>query len=117
MKALNFHLTFFSIIFFSIQAISQSSLSVTILDENKDPTPVRVRVVDTIGNVVGLPAEVISIMYGRDDRPERYSYQPDSSFYVDGYFRMDLQPGAHTISLSKGIEYLDQDYEVLLDKN
>ena len=45
---------------------------------------------------------------GRDDRPERYGYQPDSSFYVDGMFTMSLAEGKYSMYLSKGTEYVDQ---------
>jgi len=86
-----------------------SSLKVKITEQNSNSvTPVRVKITDSNGNVTALPKEVISVMYGRDDRPERYSYQPDSSFYVDGMFSIDLEEGVYTIQLSKGVEYLDQ---------
>ena len=67
---------------------------------------------DARGNEAGLPSEVISIMYGRDDIPERYSYQPDSSFYVDGSFSIDLPTGKYQIEISKGVEYLDQSHAI-----
>jgi hypothetical protein len=51
-------------------------------------------------------------MYGRDDRAEGYSYQPDSSFYVDGKFEVELDPGTYSVSLSKGYEYLTQQREI-----
>lgn len=101
----------------SIHGICQSSITVQILDgDKKEPTPVRIRVTNEHGHVVGLPSEVISIMYGRDDRPERYSYQPDSSFYVDGNFHLEISPGIYRIFLFKGMEYLDQTHEVQLKK-
>ncbi|MCG8308487.1 MAG: CehA/McbA family metallohydrolase [Cytophagales bacterium] len=90
-----------------------SSLSVTVLDgERNKPTPVRIRITDSNGHAAGLPAEVISIMYGRDDKPERYGYQPDSSFYADGFFHLELSPGTYHILLSKGAEYLDQAHAI-----
>lgn len=114
MKSCNF---FFALLFIIISTpgIAQTSIQVTVLDEDENNTPVRVRITDSAGKVTGLPAEVISIMYGRDDKPERYSYQPDSSFYVDGYFQLELDPGAYQILLSKGAEYLDQSHEILLE--
>ena len=111
-----YYLTFLFYTFASINAISQTSVEVSILEHGtKKPTPVRVRITNENGHVVGLPTQVISIMYGRDDRPERYSYQPDSSFYVDGYFTLDLNPGNYLISLSKGMEYLDQIHKINLE--
>ncbi len=84
-------------------------LKVKITEENSEnPTPVRVRITDSNGNVTALPKEVISIMYGRGDRAERYSYQPDSSFYVDKAFSIELKSGKYKIQLSKGFEYVDQ---------
>lgn len=79
-----------------------------IITEQENPTPVRVKITDSQGHFAPLPDEVISIMYGRNDTPERYGYQPDSSFYVDGFFQLELIPGRYEISLSKGMEYLDQ---------
>ncbi|MCK5704785.1 MAG: CehA/McbA family metallohydrolase, partial [Cyclobacteriaceae bacterium] len=92
-----------------------SSLKVKITDQNSDnPIPVRVKITDLDGNVTALPGEVISVMYGRDDRPERYSYQPDSSFYVDGMFSIDLEEGTYNLQLSKGVEYIDQTHTLEL---
>jgi hypothetical protein len=45
-------------------------------------------------------------MYGRQDRAEGFSLQPDGSFYVDGGFDLDLPPGTYTLEISKGYEYL-----------
>ena len=113
MTIVKYCLIFILFIIISINAICQTSIKVRILDSDQiQPTPVRVRITNEYGHVVGLPNEVISIMYGRDDRPERYSYQPDSSFYVDGYFRSELGPGIYRISMSKGMEYVDQNHEI-----
>ena len=80
-------------------------LHVTILDEeSQKPTPVRVHVTREEGSTVGLPPEAIGVMYGRNDRPEGYGYQPDSSFYVDGEFSLSLEPGKYFLTLSKGVE-------------
>ena len=88
---------------------SLSVLRVAITDLNTNqPTPARVKVTDEEGHVTDLPEEVIAIMYGRDDRPERFGYQPDSSCYVDGSFTLNLNPGKYNVELSKGMEYLDQ---------
>ena len=86
-----------------------SFLKVKVTEQNSDnPTPVQVKITDSNGNVTTLPKQVISIMYGQDDRPQRYSYQPDSSFYVDGIFSINLKEGTYNIHLSKGVEFLDQ---------
>lgn len=112
---------FFVISFFiTLNGLCQSSnstIDVKIVDGSDAPTPSRVKITDSNNNVVALPPEVISIMYGRDDRPERYSYQPDSSFYVDGRFHLDLKPGNYTIWLSKGMEFLDQLHKIELKTN
>lgn len=114
------HLSLFIIliIFSALQVQGQkqkSILKVKITEENSEiPTPVRVKITDTEGNVKALPKEVISIMYGRDDKPERYGFQPDDSFYVDGLFNIELEQGKYIIKLSKGMEYLDQTMEIIL---
>lgn len=92
----------------------KSSLRVKITELNSDiPTPVRVKITDTNDNTVtSLPKEVIPIMYGRNDRAERYYYQPDSSFYVGGEFNVDLEEGKYKIKISKGMEYLDQRHTI-----
>lgn len=93
--------------------IAKSSIHVSVIDyATKKPVAVRVRLTDANGHVPGLPVEAISIMYGRNDEAEGYGYQPDSSFYVDSHFTLDLKPGTYSILLSKGIEYLDQTREI-----
>ena len=95
--------------------IQKSSLAVKITEKNsEDPIPVRVKITDSYGKATALPEEVISVMYGRNDQPERYSYQPDSSFYVDGYFELDLEAGEYQLTLSKGVEFLDQTHKLEL---
>ena len=79
-------------------------LHVIILDEEtQQPTPARVHVTNKNGSTAGLPPEAIGVMYGRDDYPEGYGCQPDSSCYVDGEFSLELKPGDYYLSLSKGI--------------
>ncbi len=52
---------------------SLSKLKVTVTDQkNKKPTPVRVKITDSKGHATALPNNAISVMSGRDDRPERY---------------------------------------------
>ena len=103
---------------FIVQGWGQASqLHVSILDkETGQPTPVRVHIKDQDGYVAPLPPEAISVMYGRNDLPEGYGYQPDSSFYVDGTFTLELERGSYQISLSKGVEYLDQKINLELDQ-
>jgi hypothetical protein len=97
--------------------VEKSILHVTILDEGtQQPTPVRVHVTNKEGTTAGLPPEAISVMYGRNDRPEGYGYQPDSSCYIDGEFSIELKPGDYHLSLSKGVEYLDQEHTLQIDK-
>ena len=86
-------------------------LHVNILDEESHIiTPARIHISSSDGKTAGLPPEAIGVMYGRNDRPEGYGYQPDSSFYVNGQFSLNLRPGDYTLTLSKGMEYLDQAY-------
>lgn len=93
-------------------------LHVTILDEETHhATPVRIHVSEKDGGTAGLPPEAIGVMYGRNDRPEGYGYQPDSSFYVNGLFSLNLEPGEYKLNLSKGIEYLDQVHTVQMDED
>jgi len=95
----------------------KSFLKVKITEENSEiPTPVRVKITDADGNVADLPKEAISIMFGRDDKPERFGFQPDESFYIDGIFTLELEPGDYQIHLSKGVEYLDQSLKLTLEQ-
>jgi len=93
-------------------------LHVIILDENtQKPTPARVHVTKKDGGTAGLPIEAIGVMYGRNDHPEGYEYQPDSSSYVDGEFTIELEPGDYLLSLSKGVEYLEQLHPIQMVEN
>jgi hypothetical protein len=76
------------------------------------PTPVRVRLTNSKGHVAPLPKEAIGIMYGRDDTAEGYAFQPDSAFYVDGSFHVELKPDTYTLVLSKGFEYIEQEHQI-----
>jgi hypothetical protein len=99
---------------------AESTLIVTIIEEEGGkPVPVRVRVTDERGepvaapanalalpgSVVGVPDEALAVMYGRNDSAEGFSLQPDGAFYVDGTFRLDLDPGRYEMTVSKGYEY------------
>lgn len=106
---------------FSLQSQAQDikndcAIHVELIDSHtRQPTPVRVKLVNARGHHTNVPDEAISIMYGRDDRPERYSYQPDSSFYVDGEFNLELPAGQYKLQLSNGMEYLEQFHEINLE--
>lgn len=100
---------FFTLIYEGHCQNNSSLIKVTVTDQlTGNPTAVRVKITDSEGHVAGLPEEAISIMYGRDDKPERYGYQPDSTFYSNGHFSLDLHPGNYKVSLSKGFEYEDR---------
>lgn len=93
---------------------SSSSLAVSVRDYGTGKqTPARITLTDRQGRHTRLPDEALSVMYGRDDRAEGYGYQPDSSFYVDGKFNVELSPGVYKMSITKGIEYLAR--ELTLD--
>jgi hypothetical protein len=93
----------------------RSGIRVKITEQHSEkPIPVRIKIIDSNDNVTALPDEAISIMYGRDDKAQGYGYQPDESFYVDGLFKLDLDAGKYRIHLSKGVEYLDQTFEIEL---
>ena len=95
----------------------ESILHVTILDEEThEPTPVRVHITKNDGSTAGLPPEAIPVMYGRNDQPEDYGYQPDSSCYVDREFSLAFEPGEYYLALSKGVEYLDQEHTFVIDR-
>lgn len=58
--------------------------------------------------VKALPKNAIVVMYGLWDHADGYGFQPDSAFYVNGTFDLNLPPGEYSISISKGIEYIDR---------
>ena len=88
---------------------------ITILDAaTKRPTPVRVRITRNGHPVATLPTEAVAVMYGLWDHEDGYGFQPDSSFYVDGKFRVTLPPGKYQVTLSKGNEYLWQEYTLVI---
>ena len=84
------------------------SLHVDILDAaTGEPTPVRVKLTTHDGRPAPLPEQAIGIMYGMWDHADGYGYQPDSSFYVDGFLEVDLEPGRYVLAITKGNEYVD----------
>lgn len=104
----------FAFVVFTTEA-QTSKLSITILNEANRPTPVRVELVHINGTAAPLPDEVISVQYGMDDRAQRFSYQPDSAWYVDGRFTVDLEPGIYYMNLTKGFEYLSQHHQITIE--
>ncbi len=106
----------------SAQVTRDVRLSVTIIDAATGrPTPVRVALQDARGNrpqapgalmvsasAIPIPGKAIPVMWGRQDRAEGYALQPDGAFYVDGAFDVNLAPGAYTLTLTKGFEYIAQ---------
>lgn len=100
---------FFHIGYSDVAAQHSSRLSVTIQDSDTGlKTPVRILLTDQQGRHTDLPEEAIKVMYGRNDIAERYGFQPDSAFYADGKFTINLAPGRYELNLSKGNEYLTQ---------
>jgi len=90
-------------------------LAVEILDAaTGDRTPVRVRFTEAKGASAPLPEAAIGIQYGSNDVAAGYQFLPDSSFYVDGAFVSELQPGDYRIRVSKGYEYLEQEIALTL---
>ena len=82
---------------------------ITILDATTNRlTPARVRLTRHGRPVANVPAVAVAVMYGLWDHEDGYAFQPDSSFYVAGSFRLSLPPGTYQLSLSKGHEFLRQ---------
>lgn len=101
--------------------VRDGTLSVKVVDDKGRPTPVRIRLQNSRGetpratgalaiseSAVPIPKQVVSVMWGRNDRAEGYSVQPDGSFYIDGEFSERLPPGTYTVTLSKGFEFVQQ---------
>ncbi|HYF68916.1 MAG TPA: CehA/McbA family metallohydrolase [Ohtaekwangia sp.] len=95
---------------------SYAQVRIQIVDSlTSRPTPVRVRITKNDNRVVKiLPENAIAVMYGLWDHADGYGFQPDSAFYVDGFFELLLEPGRYTITLSKGVEYLNQQHAFIL---
>jgi hypothetical protein len=88
-------------------------LSVTVLDDaTGSPTAFRARLVHQSGAVAPLPAQAVAVMYGEQDQAQGYAFQPDSAFYVDGDFAVELPTGRYRLTLSKGHEYVQQTHEL-----
>ena len=115
-----FFLTFLS--FYSVSTQSQprrnqlpSRIDIQFLDATTNrPTPARVRLTQNGHVVKQFPAEAVAVMYGLWDHEDGYGFQPDSSFYVAGRFRLTLPPGTYQLSLSKGPEFLSQQHTLVV---
>lgn len=91
------------------QSVPPGQVLITILDAATNRlTPVRVRLTQNGRPVSKLPDQAVAVMYGLWDHEDGYAFQPDSSFYVAGSFRLSLLPGTYQLSLSKGHEFLRQ---------
>ncbi|MGA0557037.1 CehA/McbA family metallohydrolase [Larkinella sp. VNQ87] len=96
------------------QPARTGQLEVVVTAGTTNPTPVRVRLTQKGRVVKTLPNEAIGVMYGLWDHADGYGFQPDSSFYVDGRFRLALPPGTYQLALSKGPEFLDQQHQIVV---
>lgn len=96
-------------------ALSQSTGQLTVVVQDAatgKTTPVRVRITQQGRPVRQLPTEAVAVMYGLWDHEDGYAFQPDSSFYVAGTFRVALPSGTYQLTLSKGSEYLNQSHTI-----
>lgn len=99
------------------QEHAKGQLEVKIMDSTTGSAiPARVRLTRNGHAVRVLPEAAVAVMYGLWDHADGYGYQPDSSFYVDGGFQMDLPTGNYVLSISKGNEYLAQQHKLHIKK-
>ena len=77
-------------------------------------TPVRVRLTRAGKPVKRVPDETVAVSYGLWDHADGFAFQPDSSFYVAGQFRLRLPPGTYQLALMKGNEYINQAHTLLI---
>lgn len=105
-----------------VHAARDVSLSIRVVDgASGQRVPARIRLQDATGmtprvagalavseNALPVPKQAIAVMWGQNDRAEGYALQPDGAFYVDGGFEAPVPPGAYTLTVSKGFEYLQQ---------
>jgi len=110
----------------SAQVSRDATLSVRIVAaQTGTPTPARVTLQDPHGNrphvrgavaisdsAIPIPKQAIALLWGQQDRADGYALQPDGSFYVDGSFDVRLPPGAYTLTVSKGFEYVPRSESV-----
>ena len=100
-------------------AQAEGTLQVTVRDaESGAAVPVRVHLANQNGVAAPLPEAASGVLYARSTavgKAEGFGFQPDSSFYVDGSFEVDLPPGTYRLSLSKGHEYLAQEHRIAVE--
>lgn len=111
----------FTLLIFTKSATAQEHakghIEIKILDSSTGhTTPARVRLTRHGSAIKKLPEAAVAVMYGLWDHADGYGYQPDSSFYVDGSFQMDLPAGTYILSLSKGNEYLTQQHALQIEE-
>ena len=112
-KRISIALLFISFSVWSIAQNKPAKIKILINDGTTEkPTSARVKMIDSHGHIAPLPSEAIGIMYGRDDRAEGFTYQPDSAFYVNGSFSLSLDPGSYRMTISKGFEFVQQQVEL-----
>ncbi len=101
-------------LFMAAQETRHFSLDVRILDgATGRPTPARVMLRGPDGKPVTTePSGAVSVMWGRSDRSEGYTFTAGGAFYADGEFNVALLPGDYTLEVSKGNEYLKQSHAV-----
>jgi len=111
---------------FAAHATQDLPLSIAIVDGSTNGrTPARVRLRDASGRTpavtgaltvsetaIPIPKQAIAVMWGQQDRAQGYALQPDGAFYVDGAFDANVPRGTYTLTLSKGIEYLQETTQV-----
>jgi hypothetical protein len=118
-------LGFLAIVFFNkancfCQANSSAAIvSVSVKDERGISTPARVKISRNGRSVKTAPRQTQSVMYGQWDHADGFQFQPDSSFYINGFFSLELKPGPYDIFVSKGLEYVDErlTIEIMASKN
>ena len=107
---------------YAVHSTRDVALSITIVDAaTGQKTPVRVSLQDASGarprvsgaltvseGAIPVPKQALAVMWGQQDSAQGYALQPDGSFYVDGAFDVLVPPGAYTVGLSKGFEYVQQ---------
>ncbi|MFC5537260.1 CehA/McbA family metallohydrolase [Rhodocytophaga aerolata] len=98
------------------QSNKAGRLSIVVQDQNtRQPTAVRVKLTQNGYAVKQLPAKAVAIMYGLWDHADGYGFQPDSSFYVEGSFQLELPAGNYQLQLAKGNEYLSQTHSIRIE--
>ena len=101
----------------ALRGTEDGSVSITVLDDDTgERTPVRIRITDENGHSTPLPEQAIGVMYGMWDHADGFGYQPDSSFYVDGFFEFEAAPGIYHMTIAKGSEFLEIRDTLRLDR-